>query len=393
MNNDRLTSLFQRYYAQEATEAERQELMALLAVDGHEEALAGLIKEKWEALQAAEEPFTTADGASVLRVVLGQEAEAPVVVAEEPKRRIWQWWAAAAVLVVAAGTALLLLDRPSGKGRVAAAVTEKVVPGGNKATLQLADGSSIVLDDAQTGALGQQGSVRVVKLDSGQLAYQAGGVKANGVIGYNTLTTPKGGQYQVLLPDGSKVWLNAVSSLRYPIAFMGGERRVELSGEAYFEVAANAAMPFVVKVKDAEVKVLGTHFNVNAYMDESAIRTTLLEGVVQMSNGAEKALLEPGRQAVLSNGTGELTTAAIDVDPVVAWKNGLFHFEHSDVAMIMRQLSRWYEVEVRYEGKVPDKQLTGKIERSAELSDVLAILAFAGVNCRLEGRTVVVKNG
>lgn len=394
MDNNRLTWLFQRYYAQEATAEEIRELMALLDIEGNEALLSNLVKEKWETLQTADEQFSAETGAAMLQAVLGhapQEAATPVLPLHQPAKRNWlKWTVAAAVLVTVAGTALLLVRNPSGQSKQAAATAVKIVPGGNKATLTLADGSSISLNDTQTGTIGQQGNVKVVKVNSGSLAYQSAKSTAR-VTGYNTLTTPKGGQYQVTLPDGTKVWLNALSSLRFPVAFDGPERRVMLTGEAYFEVASKAAQPFEVIIGRMQVKVLGTHFNINSYADEKATKATLLEGAILISTGKDSALLHPGQQAALDTASSHLTTEEVDTDAAIAWKNGLFQFNHNDVATILRQISRWYEVDVQYRGKVPDKQLTGKIERSAELADVLSMLEFAGVHCRLEGKTLVIQ--
>jgi ferric-dicitrate binding protein FerR (iron transport regulator) len=276
-----------------------------------------------------------------------------------------------------------------------------VAPGGNKAVLTLSDGTQIVLDSAMNGVLSSQGNSKVLKLNSGQLAYTANGEslkgssvkggaeKGNRSLVYNTITTPRGGQYQLVLADGTKVWLNASSSLRYPVAFTGPERRVELSGEGYFEVVKNAAMPFRVRANDMDVDVLGTHFNVNAYADETAIKTTLLEGAVKVTSLVSSHILSPGQQAQLNKEGLLHIVSAVDLEEVVAWKEGYFQFNQADLKSIMRQISRWYDVDIRYEGEIPNRQFGGDISRTANVSEVLNILKMSQVHFRIEGRTIV----
>jgi len=222
-------------------------------------------------------------------------------------------------------------------------------PGGDKAILTLSDGSTFVLNSTGNGTIALQGATNIVKVDNGKLAYNTLKEKP-GEVTYNTLTTPAAGQFQVALPDGSKVWLSNASSLRYPVAFTGKGREVELKGEAYFEIAHNAAMPFTVKVGEKMlVNVLGTSFNIAAYGDESQVKTTLLTGAVRVSEGSANALLKPGEQVQVNSEGAFSTPKEVDADRVIAWKNGLFHFEKADVRTVMRMLARWYDVEVYYE--------------------------------------------
>ncbi len=258
-----------------------------------------------------------------------------------------------------------------------------MTPGGNKAVLYLAGGQAITLDTAGNGAIASQGNVQVIKLDSGQLAYQGAG--AQGEVAYNTLATPRGGQFRIILPDGSSVWLNAASSCDSP-AFNGKEREVELRGEAYFEIAKNADKPFRVKVKDMTVQVLGTHFNVMAYDDEASVRTTLLEGAVQVKQGTHSLAMRPGQQ-VSAHPAGNMTLQdGVDVDEVVAWKNGYFHFNRESLQGVMRQIGRWYDAEITYEGNLPDREFGGKIARSSSVKEVLSILELSNVHYRIEGK-------
>lgn len=263
-----------------------------------------------------------------------------------------------------------------------------VTPGGSKAILTLANGSTIVLDDAQNGTLAQQGNTKVIKLN-GKLDYNASGSSAKEIL-YNTIATPRGGQYQIELPDGSQVWLNAASSLHFPTAFAGKERRVEITGEAYFEVAKNKSMPFIVKVNNAEVQVLGTHFNVMAYSDEAAVKTTLLEGSVKFVSQNNSTVLKPGQQSQLAKDGQVKVANEVDLDKVMAWKNGLFKFQGEDIETVCRQLSRWYDVEVVYEKK-PDELFYADIPRNTGLADAFKALELTGkVHFKIEGRKIIV---
>lgn len=261
-------------------------------------------------------------------------------------------------------------------------------PGGNRATLKLGDGTVIELDSAMEGELTRQGNTRIIKLSNGQLAYDAGEEQAAPV--FNTISTPNGGQYQIALPDGSKAWLNAASSLRFPSYFAGDERMVELEGEGYFEVAANAAKPFRVKIKEGVIEVLGTSFNVNAYSDENTARTTLLQGAVKVHKGTEAMILKPGQQAVMVNKGGMTKLMNADTELAIAWKNGFFQFDGIGLPELMRQISRWYNLEVRFEGTIPEREFAGKISRDVNLQDVLKALQINGVNFKRTGNILVV---
>jgi transmembrane sensor len=330
--------------------------------------------------------------------VVGNEAGARPVHRVNFLRTAWFRYAAILLLLIGAGT--LFYTRRIHKEAITRQELSKVpdvAPGGNKAVLTLSDGSLIVLDSAGNGTLTQQGSTRVIKSGAGQLAYEAGaGDKptASGKIEYNTVSTPRGGQYQVELPDGSKVWLNASSSLHFPTAFPGRSREVEITGEAYFEVAKDVNKPFYVKVNGQSVEVLGTQFNINAYTDEPLIRTTLLEGSVRITNGKSVAKLAPGQQAKVPNplsGTeGIKVVNDADLEEAMAWKNGLFHLTSADIGTIMRQLVRWYDVEVDFEGGIPSGHITGEVPRSTSLAKVLKVFETSGVHFRIEGRKIIV---
>jgi hypothetical protein len=265
---------------------------------------------------------------------------------------------------------------------------EDVLPGGDKATLTLANGATIVLDDATNGTLTQQGNAKVIKLD-GKLFYNTTNKNSKDVV-YNTISTPKGGQYQLELPDGSQVWLNAASSIHFPTSFVNNERRVEIFGEAYFEVIKNPDMPFIVTVNNAEVQVLGTHFNINAYSDEDDVKTTLLEGSVKFVSSSGNNVLKPGQQLQLTKNGNVKVVNDVDVDEVVAWKNGLFHFESAGIETVMRQLSRWYDVDVEYNGKTEDLFIA-EMRRNIKLSDALKALELTGkVKFEIQGKKIIV---
>ena len=319
------------------------------------------------------------------------------------------WQITASVLLLLGAATWITLHRPPRDPKVPIRVAtnnpDSILPGGNKATLTLADGSTIVLDTAGNTLLAQQGATRIIKLNNGQLAYKDASKENTGAtISYNTIRTPNGGQYQVVLPDGTRAWLNAASVLRFPIAFTGSERRVQLSGEAYFDVAKDPAMPFRVEATDANgremntVEVMGTEFNVNAYENEPTVKTTLVEGKVKVSNGGRNGSLQPviltnGMQSIysLDLGTaGNFQLRQVDTDDVVAWKNGLFNFNNADIKSVMRQLARWYDVDVVYEGALPNEKFDGEISRNSTLSEVFKILELSAIHFKVEGRKVTV---
>jgi ferric-dicitrate binding protein FerR (iron transport regulator) len=290
-------------------------------------------------------------------------------------------------------TAIILMNKNSSAPIVKAQNNDRkfkndVDPGGNKATLTLADGSVISLDDAKNGTLTQQGNARVIKLD-GKLLYDPTSNNTKQIV-YNTISTPKGGQYQLELPDGSLVWLNATSSVRFPTTFTDKERRVEIMGEAYFEVAKDANKPFIVSVNNSEVQVLGTHFNINAYDDEEEVRTTLLEGSVKFVNANINTILKPGQQSRLTKEGNVNVASNVDVDDVIAWKNGRFNFDNAGIESVMRQLTRWYDVEVDYKGKTDDLFIA-EMRRDIKLSDALKALELTGkVKFEIDGRKIIV---
>lgn len=304
--------------------------------------------------------------------------------------------AAAAILLLVIGP--LWYHRETTGNKVVAVQTRKadILPGGNKATLTLANGRTIILDSASTGSLAQQGYATVVKVAGGQVAYVAhpgdGGEagsksETGGGSLYNTLTTPIGGQYRITLPDGTRAWLNSESSIRYPTTFTGKERRVEITGEAYFEVKENPQMPFTVEARGSSIRVLGTHFNVMAYGDETSVNTTLVEGSVKVTSASGSAVLQPGEQAMAGSA---FVIRKVDTDKETAWTTGFFEFDQTDLPTLMRQLKRWYGIDPVYQSDGNGRLFGGRINRNLNLSEVLNLLQGNGIHFSIEGKKLIV---
>ena len=311
-------------------------------------------------------------------------------------RSIWpRLSVAAAILILLAVSAVYIIKKNHKEAPVVADVKKAkpdIAPGTYKATVTLADGSVVSLDSATNKIIGQQGST-AIKNSNGQLVYDAKStpVGGTGEMLYNTVSTAKGQTYPVLLSDNSRVWLNSESSIRFPVAFAPGERKVQITGEVYFEVAHDASKPFIASVNGVDIQVLGTKFNINAYNDEEAIRTTLIEGSVRVSKGGQKKQIKPGQQAqVISN---DITVVDhVDLDKITAWKQGLFAFKGDKLQDVMKDLARWYNIDVVYEGSgTKDVEITGNIFRNWNLSEVLKILSTLNIDSRIEGRKLILK--
>ena len=318
----------------------------------------------------------------------------------------WKVSVAAAILAAIAITGVLLVTRTRSAQASAPAIAQQkrlhpadILPGGNRAVLTLADGSTINLDSAHTGNLASQGTAKVLKIQEGELKYDAATASGHSTVSYNTLSTPRGGQYKLLLADGTRVWLNAASSIRYPTTFTGPDREVEISGEAYFEIAKNASMPFRVLTtgnpgdnNPMTIDVLGTHFNVNAYTDEPVVRTTLLEGLVKVSKGKNTALLKPGQAAQVRKDGAIQQIQDVDLEAAVAWKDGLFEFNDEELPVILREISRWYAIDIEYAGTVPQDKFTGSVSRNTTLSGVLKILKLSDIQVSVSNNKIIVKS-
>lgn len=341
--------------------------------------------------------LTDADSKRILTTILYKMSEGK----HRKIRTIWYLVAAASVVLVIAGTILYLLSpgKSQQSSPIAKAPMDVQAPQFCHAVITLANGNKVMLDSAVNGELALQGNVKLVKLANGQIAYTSQKQKAkSGEPVYNTLTNPRGSRViDMALSDGSHVWLNAESSITYPVAFVNNERKVSITGEAYFEVAHDAARPFHVTKGNVEIKVLGTHFNVNAYDNEKGMKVTLLEGSVSVSNPTGSVTIKPGEQASLPfrepGGATQcnITVHHANIGQVMAWKDGLFDFDGINLKEAMPQLERWYAISVQYEEGVADVPLFGKIDRNLNLSDLLDLLRGAGFRFRLgEGRNLLI---
>lgn len=377
-----------------------------------EEGEEGPVKEQLLALQMARAVGTEADPAQwrpVLEKILNYAS-----VQEAPLRSVrflglpWLRTAAAAAIIFSLSTLAFFITRhhagtPEGSdGVLVKAAGSGILPGGNHAILTLSGGRTILLDSAQNGLLNNSSTVQILKLENGRLAYTIPGKgqhahnayngsngshnsdAAPGEMLYNSLTTPRGGFYQVRLPDGTEVWLNAASSLRFPETFSGTNREVAVTGEAYFEVATDKTRPFIVNARHTRVTVLGTSFNINAYEDEKTLTTTLLTGSVKYEADGQTKLLRPGQQAIFDSSARALSQREADIMSVTAWKNGRFEFENIELPEILRQISRWYNVDIRYNGHIGNARFGGGLSRQLSLEKVLHYLESTGMHFTLD---------
>lgn len=309
--------------------------------------------------------------------------------------RLWPKLAAAASIILLLGTGTFYITNPKKEIIPIAAKPKEIAPGGNRGILTLSNGKQIVLSDISvTDTIAKEGKKEEVTIK----------MNANGVITYtinpdavvakedansfNTLSTPTGGQYNIVLADGTKVYLNAVSSIKYPTQFNGNQRVVEVEGEAYFEVAKNKNKPFIVKTSNQTIEVLGTHFNVHAYANEPVVKTTLLEGSVAITYKNQKALLKPGQQSNVSD--NKIAIREVDTEAAIAWKNGRFKFDNADLKSVMKQLERWYGINVEYRGDVSEARFNGGTFRNKNLSEVLKVLELSNIKFKVEGKTIIV---
>lgn len=378
MNKDILSSLLYKRVAGTLTAEEAEELSAYFAQEDNREIITTILQEM--ALAQLQQPFDTGRFLPLLDVIFQ---------ADKPRKRIikLQRWIAAASILLLLGTGIYSWLAVRKTDPAVADDTTAIQPGREGAILTLADGSQVQLDTIRNGTVALQEGV-TAKVKDGQLVYEG---HTRSVV-YNTMTTPKGRQFQLTLPDGSKVWLNAASSIHYPLAFAGNIRKVKVSGEVYIDVAKNSAAPFVVDIDGKQtVEVLGTQFNINSYEDESGIATTLLEGSVKVINQHQHVILMPGEQAFLADGQQLRIIRPVNTEQVTAWRYGVFNFTNQDVVAIFRQLSRWYDIDVRFEGKPPSGAFKGKMSRNLPLSELLKFLQVFGLQFKLEGKTLIIK--
>lgn len=309
---------------------------------------------------------------------------------------LWPHIAAAASIALLLGSGIFYFIQPKEQNVQVTVKPQEIAPGGTRGVLTLSNGKQIVLSDISSkdtiAKEGEEDEVTIKMNANGEITYvinpNADGSKDDN--SFNTLSTPTGGQYNIILADGTKVYLNAVSSIKYPTQFNGNKRIVELEGEAYFEVAKNKSKPFIVKSDNQSIEVLGTHFNVHSYNNESVIKTTLLEGSVAVTYKNQKSILKPGQQSDVSDNFSKIKVREVDTEEAVAWKNGRFKFDNADLKNVMRQLERWYGIKVEYRGDVSDVRFNGGTFRNKNLSEVLKVLELSNIKFKVEGKTVIV---
>lgn len=395
--------MFRRYFDKTSTEEERMAFLKLIASGEHEEELKQLIDDELQHFEPRHQ--LDAAGAEALFSQIRETVVAPKPAPVEGFRKsmVKKLAVAATLLLLVSAGAWFWLNNKEEKKKHASThamamttFSPTPTPAGDQAVLELADGTKVMIDSSGVGPIAQQGNAQVIRKDDGELIYEySNGAQAGKEPQYNKLSTPLGKQYKLRLPDGSRVWLNAASSIRYPTAFTGNERAVTVSGEAYFEVEKNAAKPFVVRTLNMNVEVLGTDFNVNSYDDEPVSKTTLVEGAVRVSSVQHKEIsqtIQPGEQAQLaaSASTTTLQVKHVDTEAVTAWKEGLFHFEGTPTQEVMRQIARWYNADIICEGRL-GKHFRGVISRTATMEEVFHMLAMTGeFKYRIEGRKVTI---
>ncbi len=391
----RLQYLFQQYLNDQISKEEYAEFWESLQEQSEKDDLLAGLQALWERGSHEETAIPQKQWEAKMQKLIDATAttDKQTKIRKINKRKVYGWSAAAFIFLLVGSSVYFLRHSESREIVISASSEHKknngLVPGGNKAILTLANGSSILLDSVTNGMISRQGKTLVVKSDSNRVTYKPGGAKAGDVV-YNTLRTPRGGKYQITLPDGTKVWLNAASSLRFPTAFPGRKRLVAVTGEAYFEVAENAEKPFVVSVNGMKVKVLGTHFNIKAYDDEPVIKTTLLEGAVMIEKGTETLRLSPGQQVTLNKKGRMLLIKDADISKAIAWKDNLFWFKNNTIQEVMRQIARWYDADVVIKGNIP-QHFTGSISQNVDVHRVFSILQETGnIHFEVKGHQIIV---
>ncbi|MBS1946281.1 MAG: FecR domain-containing protein [Bacteroidetes bacterium] len=390
-NNNRLQYLLNQYANSKSSYAEETELFMLLNNTNNDKAESVLMEILEQTAPMPDENRRK----KLLEKVFGHSLSAANKSGAKlrkmkpfPWRRITA--AASVILMIGAASYFLFFNRTAKKvdiAKNAVAPQDVKAPAANRAMIALANGQKVYLDSTANGKLIQQKGVEIVKLADGKIAYNGTATE----LVYNTLTNPRGSRaIDMTLADGSRVWLNAGSSLTYPIAFVGNQRKVSITGEAYFEVAHNAAKPFIVNKNDINTEVLGTHFDVNAYDDEADTKITLLEGSVKVYNDKNSIFIKPGQQAVINKNAGLSVNKNVDTEEVMAWKNGKFIFNSASIESIMRQVSKWYDVEVVYNGRASKETFSGVVSRNSNISDVIRIIEEGGVKCKIEGKDLIV---
>jgi len=411
MDKTGFIQLLDKYLTHSITVEERKQLSQLLKDPSYHTELEAIIDQ-----QLAGNTFEIKEDTELGRLIFEkiqtakQNSQTPVremYVPNQVRGKFWRRIAVAASIIITLSFGVFLwFNKP---GRQPDLVTQQDVtaPEKSRAVITLADGKKVFLDEAANGSLANENGVNVIKLEEGKIVYDGSQLATQSAqLIYNTLSNPRGSKViDMTLADGSRVWLNAGSSVTYPVAFIGNERKVSINGEAYFEIAKvsspkgggreGASKPFIVSKGDMQITVLGTHFNVNAYDDEIDIKVTLLEGSVKVSSSGQVVTIKPGQQArILSGAEGRnqqpATSNQVDLDQVMAWKNGLFSFSNADIQTVMRQVGRWYNLDISYEGGVPKVAFSGEIDRQLTLNQLFSILSETRINYRIEGNRLII---
>lgn len=392
MKEQRFKELFRKYLYERLTDVEEKELFQLW-LDPQLDALRKHSVDRLFDKLSDDSDMPEEKAAIIFQQIM--KSKTPVDgLSAKPSVPIWRRMAVASAVLLTVGlSAYFFLFNKSPHSREVAEITQPIdigAPEINRATITLSDGKKIFLDSALSGALTTQGNVALVKLADGKIAYKAADASAI-TVQYNTLSNPRGSRViDMTLTDGSRVWLNAGSSITYPVPFTGRERNVSIEGEAYFEIKHDAVKPFIVRNRQTTITVLGTHFNVNAYEDESDSKVTLLEGAVRVTSQQQEVKIKPGEQAIVKS--GEIAVAGkVDLEQVMAWKDGYFRMKGTDIALLLRQIARWYDVEVVFENEVPKTRFGGSLNRELNLSDVLKALEQYGIHSRMNQGTIIIQ--
>lgn len=396
LKNNRLQFLLKLLVDDKINAQELEELAELMAQPGNEELMNSQLSNTWDnastATELSNDVYRKITDNPRFRTSLNQnDIQSPI---QGSTRKLWYYAAAVVLLCCSIGLGMYFYKNSSPNSHILGNTEYAQLSSKSNrdyVTLTLSNGKELVLDEAAIGKISREDNITITKNKEGQLIYDLSKVADGGELAYNIISTPIGNNYQVILSDGTKVWLNAKSSLKFPAVFRGSERRVELSGEAYFEVAHNKKQPFLLSAKDMTVQVLGTHFNVTAYDDDDIVKASLLEGSINAKFKTSSLLLKPGQQAVLRNGAAVMNAKQFDVDEIMDWKNGYFIFRDEPIDEIMKEISRWYNIEVNYQGNLRKEAFGGKYLKSSSLEELLSSLELTGtVKFKIEGRRVTV---
>lgn len=377
---EHIRQLLQLYIANQATDQQVKELFAFLKDSANDAISKELLEEAGQPDLTGQYPGNP-DSSWEQMLSKNQDLRSNWEARQRKVLPLWRW-IAAAVLISGIATAVMISSQKKNKPMPTIAAAT-----GNKAVLTLANGDTVLLDSLGSGTIAKQGNVAVVKLPGGKIRYDVNGGGNSGTM-INKVATPVGGQFQLTLPDGTKVWLNATSSVTYPVAFEGTRRNIKVGGEVYLEIAQDKEHPFIIDVDGkSKVEVLGTTVNINSYGDDGKISTTLVEGSVKVAG----VQIRPGQQALVNISTSDVTVAEVpDIEQETAWRNGIFYFRNASLPLVLKQLERWYGINIQYKGEAPAFSINGKMDRKLTLSEIVDFLTTMGVKCNISGNTLII---